>query len=276
MIMRLARTFQYTGNCVMPNKMDHYGLIGDFKRTGKSEYLDAYYKHENYTQHYRNNRKRKWILKYELLAKIVKDLDCNSVLDVGCATKTIALEAFEPDVSYFGFDINPDFRPEYVGNANYISTVVDRRFDAIVLSDILEHVAEPRKVLCEAMSVADYLVIVVPQWYRLECLPIPTSWRYEFDRHIHVGGWRFWRKVIESQSLRVTKIKGYFYYPSIAFNSRLKILVSFDKWCQNNWFFHVINDILTTYDESPIVRTLGQELIVVISTENGSSGHTSL
>lgn len=173
--------------------------IKAFKESSMPEHLLAFYTHDGYGRTYHGSPKNKWIRKYLVIRDIVQGIANKAILDVGCATRQIAERIFKNN-EYKGFDINPRFLPDYIGDAHDLTNIVDRYFDIILLLDILEHVHDPRKVLFEASKIGGTIVVMTPQMYHLECFPMPESMRYSEDRHIHTGGSRHWKKIFGIRS----------------------------------------------------------------------------
>ena len=245
------------------NKQAHYDLILKYKATRNPDFLVQYYVSPEYTHIYSGGMKYKWHRKYQIIRNIIGTGKNYSILDVGCATRSLAESCLRACGQYYGFDINPDFKPEFVGDAHKLSEAVDRSFDWVLLSDILEHVHDPLAVLRESAQVGHHIVIVVPQWYHLECLPLPQSWRHSRDRHLHVGGARFWVPMVEQSGLRVEFTRGYWYVPSLAFNLEVEILLRIDSFLDRNavllWIDRAMIDRVSRW---PLIRKMGQELII--------------
>lgn len=88
-------------------------------------------------------------------------LGCRRVLDLGCATGEVGLEirARIPDAEITGVEVDPAMAAVAAGRIDRVVTanlddvdaivaeLADRRFDAIVAGDILEHLVDPWTVL---------------------------------------------------------------------------------------------------------------------------------
>lgn len=92
-----------------------------------------------------------------LLDIVIKYANGKSVLDIGCAQGNLALLLAERGFKVIATDINLNFltysRLKYeFGNINYVASDALNipfkcRFDVIVITEILEHLAEPKKLI---------------------------------------------------------------------------------------------------------------------------------
>jgi hypothetical protein len=113
-------------------------------------------------------------------AKILRPMAPRSILDVGCRDASLADEF--SNVEYAGADLFPDKRGriKYVGDIGKIS--FDRKFDAVVALDILEHLDRPSDVFDRLVNTSDRLVLVsLPNTYDLKS-------RAQFAFRGHLGG----------------------------------------------------------------------------------------
>ncbi len=84
---------------------------------------------------------------------------CNRVLDVGC--DKAALKRFLPDkIQYTGIDMSGD--PDVEINLDKVEKLPfqDRGFNAVVCSDVLEHIDNIHKIFDEICRVSDRFVII--------------------------------------------------------------------------------------------------------------------
>ncbi len=103
-----------------------------------------------------------------LAAQLVEKSGARSVLDVGCREGALA-DLLPSAVEYAGADLFPDARGRvtYVGDISDLR--VDRKFDAVVALDILEHLEAPSSVFDRLISLAGTrLIVSLPNCYDLK------------------------------------------------------------------------------------------------------------
>ena len=106
------------------------------------------------------------------------------LLDVGCGNRPY-LELFRPAISaYVGID------PDRIGSHPDVAAVADdlpfaeRSFDTALSITVIEHVAEPARMLGEIRRVLQpggYLILLAPQYWRLHEEP------HDYYRFTHYG-----------------------------------------------------------------------------------------
>lgn len=111
------------------------------------------------------------------IISILDDESPDSVLDVGCGDASLlaAIESSIPEASLAGIDIssaqieqNRKDYPEmefYVADVDGNSLPVERKFDAIVVSELIEHLDDPGSFLTKllALSTAETLLVITTQ-----------------------------------------------------------------------------------------------------------------
>lgn len=231
-----------------------------YKQSGDEKYLKAYYENEGYQDIYKKI-KPKWKEKFRIITQVMKLEDGDRVLDIGCASKILKPYIEQKGAIYKGLDIASGFQPDYVSNAETLEGVSDNSFDWAVVSDLLEHVHNPSAVLHSARRVSNQVLAVVPNWYRLErfgsLLP-----RNPNDRHLHKLPPKKWLKLFEEAGLSVSYVQGFFYVPSIAFYP-FRILNVIDRVFRFAPFRLISKPIDNYFSDWPIIRFLGQELIII-------------
>lgn len=114
----------------------------------------------------------------QFAAEILRPLAPKSVLDVGCRDGSLA--DFLPGTDYAGADLRPGPRVKYVGDVTRMQ--MDRKFDAVVALDILEHLENPSEMFDKLVPLADrWLLISLPNSYDLKS-------RMQFAIRGHLGG----------------------------------------------------------------------------------------
>lgn len=105
-------------------------------------------------------------------AKILEPLEPKSVLDVGC--RDCELADLLPLAEYHGADLLPGKRVAYAGDIDAL--MIDRRFDAVVACDILEHLPDPGATFDRLAGLAErYFLISLPNTYDLK-----SRWKFTF------------------------------------------------------------------------------------------------
>jgi len=236
-----------------------YRSVQAYKHSGDASHLSRFYASDYYGRVHSLPPKAKVRRKYPFIAKAIGPA-AGDILDVGCATRTLACEALSQVGRYHGFDVNPAFHPDYRGDIHEIGRVVDRRFDWLVFANTLEFVHDPVAVLRQCRDLAPRIAVMVPMWFQLQCLALPRAWRAERDRYLHSGGGRFWRRLLQAGGYRPYARRGFAYVPSIAFNSRRRGLQAVDDWLARNqaigWLDRRVMEPLSAW---PLLRGLAQE-----------------
>jgi SAM-dependent methyltransferase len=150
-----------------------------------------------------------------------------TVLDLGCGSGDIGAYLMESGVAVDGVEMDGEraaiagtkLRRVVVGRVGEPLTGLDARYDAALLIDVVEHLADPRPVLAWAASVTDVVYAFIPNaaHWTVRAKILRGDWSYAdtgiFDRdHLHFydietmhelvvgGGWRVtaeWPHIIE-------------------------------------------------------------------------------
>ena len=232
-------------------------LIRRFKETGERRYLYQFYRRESYRSIYAVARP-KWIRKFRLLSDMMDLKPGQKVLDVGCASQMLRPHAEAAGAIYKGLDISPRFSPDYVADAETMEGVEDE-FDWAVFSDVLEHLPDPDRAMRRARQVAERIVAVVPNWYRLERFRFLP--RHPGDRHIIRRSPKEWIASFQDAGWVIERERGFFHVPSIAFYPVFPLRV-IDKLFTTAPFIW-ISDIVWERWAGGALRYMGQELIIV-------------
>ena len=98
-------------------------------------------------------------------ASILEPLEPRSILDIGC--RDCSLADLLPAAEYAGADLRPGPRVKYVGDVTRMQ--MDKRFDAVVALDILEHLESPSEMFDRLVPLAErWLLISLPNCYDLK------------------------------------------------------------------------------------------------------------
>lgn len=130
----------------------------------------------NYAQSHRHNTEwRDHVLRTSLTASVIAWLGLDSVIDPACGDGSIVLaaHALRPfqrmalgDMSKPNMAELKHMAPDatlHVGDATEM-LVEAERFDLVVLTEFLEHIADPSEMLILARKKADWLVASSPLW----------------------------------------------------------------------------------------------------------------
>lgn len=112
---------------------------------------------------------------YEKLADVVRQSECETLLDAGCGEGFVVdfLTRTIPDLKVTGVDVSEEaieYAKEHFGdNARFRTGSVyklpfsDRSFDAVLCSEVLEHLDDPNRAVSELKRVArSHVIITVP------------------------------------------------------------------------------------------------------------------
>ena len=238
-------------------------LMAQYRQTGDISLLKQFYASAEYAQKRIARAARpKRLAKYSLLVKEMNLKAGDSVLDVGSGPPTLRGFVEGSGASYTSLDINPHFSPDICADVSYLCSICDNSFTWVVLADVLEHLPHPEEVLQQVHRIGSRVIAVVPNWYRLECLPgLPRS---PTDHHIVRHRPAAWLRMVEQSGGVVDLIAGFYYVPSFAFNSRIRTLRQIDKWLKDSMVVNKLASILQrTIARRPMLKYLGQELILV-------------
>jgi len=122
----------------------------------------------------------------QLCAGFVK----GKVLDVGCGHRPYERSFFAGATKYVGTDYLSDrSRPDVISSALHLP-FVEACFDTVVSTEVLEHVPEPQRALCEMARVlrpGGHLVMSVPLYWPRHEVPY-DFFRYPYDGLLHLLG----------------------------------------------------------------------------------------
>jgi len=98
----------------------------------------------------------------KFISVIFKKYLINSVLDVGCSNKTLK-QWLSDDIKYVGVDVagQPDFRVDL--EKEKLQMFSDRSFQAVVCTEVLEHIENIHEIFDELCRVSNkYIIISLP------------------------------------------------------------------------------------------------------------------
>ena len=155
--------------------------------------------------------------KYLQVSKLIRQ--GSDVLDIGCNKAEI--RHFLPNVSYYGIDINKSQIKElnkkglkvFYADLNKDELPITKKFDYILMLDILEHLVNPRDLIIKSKQLLKkdgYLIISLPNDYHLL-----NKIRFLFNQelfqsfvpsgHLHIFPIKNGKFFLENNNLRIIK-----------------------------------------------------------------------
>jgi ubiquinone/menaquinone biosynthesis C-methylase UbiE len=171
----------------------------------------------NYQKHKSKNPLKKFLINnfFNVLLGFLKGIDIDSILDVGCGEgftlgklkehgigkKHTGIDAAK-DAIVLGKKENPNLNLS-IGDI-YNLKFKDKSFDLVISTEVLEHLADPKKALRELKRISKkYVLLSVPNepWFYLFNY---TQWGKDIG---HINKWTksAFVKLIKSQGLKVVK-----------------------------------------------------------------------
>lgn len=135
------------------------------------------YRSENYTKYTHPSALYQYTLSrfQQRLYALACQIEAHSILEIGCGEGFVLdyLMKRRPDLTYTGVDLNSEAvqmaRRITAPGIDYVCAdgrqipLPDKRFDLVIMSEVLEHVAAPEHVLAEALRLANpYVLVTVP------------------------------------------------------------------------------------------------------------------
>lgn len=137
----------------------------------------------------------------EVISSYIKDKNIKKIGDFGCGNKPY-LPIIEPYVeTYLGLDLDINPNADLTIQPSGLVNIGDRHFDAIISTQVLEHVIEPKSYLQEAHRILanDGTLIITTHGYWMYH-PDPTDyWRWTSSGL---------RKIIEESGFEIIHFKG--------------------------------------------------------------------
>lgn len=105
------------------------------------------------------------------------------VLDVGCGYRSNEPEVCSAgSLEFFTLDADPRYRPDFQSDAREMNLFNSNTFGAVICTEVLEHVNQPRLVIAEAHRIlrsGGYFVLSVPFWKPVhESRGMKDYWRF--------------------------------------------------------------------------------------------------
>jgi SAM-dependent methyltransferase len=131
---------------------------------------------------YRNTRQ------VEILAELIAAHEVRSVLDFGCGGGGlihVLAERF-PEVAFLGFDVNANF-PSGLPNLRFDSALPEARHDLVILSHVVEHIADLTEIsgLFDLVADGGLIYVEMPDPSRYEAFAQPHFGYYVDRLHIN-------------------------------------------------------------------------------------------
>lgn len=131
----------------------------------------------------RSNRTYLNALMIEASLGCCRDYVRGKLLDVGCGRKPYKDTYFATATSYVGIDhLTENSQPDIVASALDLP-FDDKSFDTVVCTEVLEHIPDPLRVLCEMHRVlkpSGYLILTTPMYWPRHEAP-HDFFRYPYD-----------------------------------------------------------------------------------------------
>lgn len=139
---------------------------------------------------------------YEKLSEVVEETGCTTLLDAGCGEGFVVdfLSREHPELKISGVDISEEaieYAKSHFGDdarfrtgSVYKLPYSDKSFDAVLCSEVLEHLDDPNRAVTELKRVArDYVLITVPHEPYFQWLNNVSQWLRLGPDAGHVNFW---------------------------------------------------------------------------------------
>lgn len=163
------------------------------------------------------------------LVKLLKGVQAQRVLDIGCGSGTLDKYLIEAGINIIGVDpsddgiekartLLPNTKFYQLGVYDSPALIEEENFDVVLSTEVIEHLYYPRKLVEFAkakLSPGGYLLITTPYHGYLKNLSLSLAgkWDYHHCPHWDGGHIKFWSKrtlslLVEEQNFTVVKIVG--------------------------------------------------------------------
>ena len=153
-------------------------------------------------------------LNNESIYHILKTLEGDSVLDIGCGTGYLANLISSQGKNVVGADfVITESAKKRFPNIEFVETTIeqtgfkDNQFDTVISAHTIEHVANVRDVIEELRRISSKKLIIV--------LPCQRYYRYTFDLHVNFYPYEFdvLREIDpRNRKYKIQKVKGDWVY----------------------------------------------------------------
>lgn len=180
----------------------------------KKLYDETYYAGWGFKEHEEMVRKIKILTFYKRFDEIEKYMSAGNVLDVGCAMGFSLEAALERKWKPYGVELSEyssNIAKKKFGNAIFNGTLEDANFqsnffDAITMSDLIEHVSNPNKLLIEANRILKsngILAITTPDIESFSSKIMRTNWMNIKLEHLFYFSPQTITKILENNGFEV-------------------------------------------------------------------------
>ncbi len=159
--------------------------------------------------------KERWV-SYSLQIKLISEFVAKGeILEIGVGNKIVA-DFLSKKYKLTTVDINPDLKPDIIASVNNLISLVDRKFDASLCFEVLEHLpySEFKNCLSELRRVSrSYVLLSLPYWgytfgFKIK-IPVLGEWVFKFKvtslKKHQFNGQHYWELGKKGYQLRRIK-----------------------------------------------------------------------
>lgn len=211
-------------------------MLEEFTESATEKYLDEFYKFgqsrwsEDTISGYTEFAS---IRKFEVIIDIIRKLNPENILDVGCGGGLFIKELQKYGYKIIGIDMSYNLLSKIKENKILLSAKIsslpfkDKTFSCILCTEVLEHILDMNKSLQELKRVSkpnSYLIITVPNLhcydglegamgiitrvikiinYLRKTIGLSEIYQFGYNTHLHKHPPGKWRKIFEKEGLKI-------------------------------------------------------------------------
>jgi len=145
-----------------------------------------------------------------MIIKLLDQVSFETILDVGCGSG-VMLDVLQKkyNIKISGMDIseniinkNKTYFPDMnFYNADISDTIIPKKFDCVIASEVLEHIVDYKTALINLTKMADkYIIITVPS-----CPLFPTDKNVGHIRHFNKNGLVELKEILSNENFKLVK-----------------------------------------------------------------------